>query len=90
MARIRCLSEADLAPADRELLARKPNLYRALAHSPDVRALRTPALYVRHHSTLAARLRELAIIQLPPTQLRAARHSAGVRPVVQSDPRILR
>ncbi len=65
MARLRYLSEADLAPEDRELLARNMNLYRALAHSPaGARSLRTPALYVRHHSKLDARLRELAILQV--------------------------
>jgi len=65
MARLPFLSETDLAPVDRELLARKLNLYRVLAHSPDgARALRTSALYVRHHSKLDPRLRELAIIQI--------------------------
>jgi alkylhydroperoxidase family enzyme len=65
MARVPYLSEADLAPADRDLLARKLNLYRALAHSPDgARAFAAPALYVRHHSPLDPRLRELAILQV--------------------------
>ena len=50
---------------DRELLARKLNLYRALAHSPDgARSFAAPALYVRHRSRLDPRLRELAIIQI--------------------------
>ncbi len=65
MARLRYLAEADLAPEDRELLARKMNLYRALAHSPEgARSLRVPAFYVRHHSKLDARLREMAILQV--------------------------
>ncbi len=65
MARLRYLTESDLEPADQELLARKLNLYRILAHSPDAtRSLRTPALYIRHHSTLDPRLRELAIVQV--------------------------
>jgi alkylhydroperoxidase family enzyme len=65
MARVPYLSAADVAPEDRELLARNMNLYRALAHSPDgARSLRTPAFYIRHHSKLDARLRELAILQV--------------------------
>lgn len=65
MARVPYLSPEDLAPSDRELLARNLNLYRAIAHSPDgARAFAAPALYVRHHSPLDPRLRELAIIQV--------------------------
>jgi alkylhydroperoxidase family enzyme len=65
MARVSYLTPEDLAPADRELLARNLNLYRAIAHSPDgARAFAAPALYVRHHSPLDPRLRELAIIQV--------------------------
>lgn len=65
MARLPFLTEADLAPGDRELLARGLNLYRVLAHSPEAaRALRTPAYYVRHDSPLDPRLRELAIVQV--------------------------
>ena len=65
MARLPYLETEDLAPGDRELLARNLNLYKILAHSPDgARAFATPALYVRHHSPLDPRLREFAIIQI--------------------------
>jgi len=65
MARLPFLAESDLAPQDRELLARGLNLYRVLAHSPEAaRVLRTPAYYVRHDSPLDPRLRELAILQV--------------------------
>ena len=78
MARVRYLSEADLAPEHHDLLARKLNLYRALAHSPaGARGFSAGALYVRHHSKLDPRLRELAIIQigyLTRTQYEYAHH----------------
>ena len=65
MARVRYLSEAEVAPEHRDLLARNLNLHRALIHSPGgARTFAAPALYVRHHSKLDARLRELAIIQV--------------------------
>ena len=65
MARLPYLDADDLAPEDRELLARNLNLYKIVAHSPDgARAFAAPALYVRHHSKLDPRLRELAIIQI--------------------------
>lgn len=65
MARLAYLSTSDLASADHELLSRDLNLYYALAHSPaGARAFATPALYVRHDSPLAPRLRELAILQV--------------------------
>jgi alkylhydroperoxidase family enzyme len=65
MARVPYLSETDVAEADRDLLARRLNLYYALAHSPaGARAFAEPALYLRHRSRLDARLRELAIIQV--------------------------
>ena len=65
MARLPYLSADDLEPVDRDLLARDLNLYYELAHSPDgARAFAAPALYVRHHSPLDPRLRELAILQV--------------------------
>jgi alkylhydroperoxidase family enzyme len=65
MARLPYLNTDDLAPEDRELLERNLNLYKVIAHSPDgARAFAAPALYVRHHSRLDPRLRELAIIQI--------------------------
>ena len=65
MARLPYLEPHELAASDRELLDRDLNLYRILAHSPDgARSFSAPALYVRHHSRLDPRLRELAIIQI--------------------------
>jgi alkylhydroperoxidase family enzyme len=65
MARIPYLDPADLAPANRDLLARNINLYRALVHSPDAtRSFLELARYIRFHSRLDPRLREMAILQV--------------------------
>jgi alkylhydroperoxidase family enzyme len=65
MARIAYLNPSDLAPEYRDLLARNINLYRALAHSPDAtRSFQDLAQYIRYHSRLDPRLRELAILQV--------------------------
>jgi len=65
MARVPYLDAADLAPANRDLLARNINLYRALVHSPDAtRAFLSVAKHIRYHSRLDAKLRELAILQV--------------------------
>jgi alkylhydroperoxidase family enzyme len=56
---------ADLAPKDQDLLARNINLYRALVHSPGgARAFQGLGQYIRHHSKLDPRLREMAILQV--------------------------
>jgi alkylhydroperoxidase family enzyme len=65
MARLPYLDAADLAAQDRDLLSRNINLYRALVHSPDgTRSLLTLAKYIRFHSKLDPRLREMAILQV--------------------------
>lgn len=65
MARVPYLDPADLAPENRDLLARNINLYRALTHSPDAtRSFLGLAQYIRYHSKLDPRLRELAILQV--------------------------
>jgi alkylhydroperoxidase family enzyme len=65
MARIPYLDPADLAPANRDLLARNINLFRALVHSPDAtRSFLELARYIRFHSRLDPRLREMAILQV--------------------------
>ena len=65
MARVPYLDPSDLAPANRDLLARNINLYRALVHSPDAtRSFLELARYIRFHSRLDARLREMAILQV--------------------------
>src|SRR5262245_32280621 len=65
MARVPYLDPADLAPQNRDLLARNINLYRALAHSPDAaRNFMNVGRYIRYHSRLDPRLREMAILQV--------------------------
>ena len=65
MARVPYLEPSDLAPENRDLLARNINLYRALVHSPEgTRSFLTLAKYIRFHSPLDPRLREIAILQV--------------------------
>ena len=65
MARLEYLSDAEIRPEDRDMLARDINIVRLLAHSPAMaRHLLDTALYVRNESPLDPRLRELAIIQV--------------------------
>ncbi len=65
MARIPYLDPGDLAPANRDLLSRNINLYRAFVHSPDAtRSFLELAKYIRFHSRLDPRLREMAILQV--------------------------
>jgi alkylhydroperoxidase family enzyme len=65
MARVPYLDSYDLAPENRDLLARNINLYRALVHSPDgLRSFTTLAKYIRFHSKVDPRLREMAILQV--------------------------
>lgn len=65
MARIPYLDKKDLAPQNQDLLTRNINLNRAFAHSPDaLRSFTGLAQYIRHHSRLDPRLREMAILQI--------------------------
>ncbi len=65
MARIPYLNPSDLAPENRDLLARNINLYRAFAYSPDAtRSFLGLAQFIRYHSKLDPRLREMAILQV--------------------------
>jgi alkylhydroperoxidase family enzyme len=65
MARVPYLEPSDLAPENRDLLARNINLYRAMVHSPEgTRSFVTLAKYIRFHSRLDPRLREIAILQV--------------------------
>ena len=65
MARVPYLEQDDLAPQNRDLLARNINLYRALVHSPDgARSFLNLGRYIRYHSRLDPRLREMAILQV--------------------------
>ena len=55
----------DLAPEHQDLLARKANIYRALAHSPNgLRAFTGLGGFIRFKSRLDPRLRELAILMV--------------------------
>ncbi len=65
MARVPSLHPADVAPEHRGLLARPIALNLALVNSPGaLRAFGGLGHYIRHGSTLDARLRELAILQV--------------------------
>jgi alkylhydroperoxidase family enzyme len=65
MARVPYLDPSDLPPENRDLLARNLNIYRALVNSPDAtRSFLGLAKYIRFHSRLDPRLREMAILQV--------------------------
>ena len=65
MARVPYLDLPDVAPENRDLLARPITINRALVNSPDaLRAMNALAGYIRHKSKLDPRLRELAILQV--------------------------
>ena len=65
MARVPYLGLEDLAPEHQSLLARRANIYRALANSPNgLAAFSGLAGYIRFKSPLDARLRELAILMV--------------------------
>ena len=65
MARLPYLDADALEEKDRDLLKRPINLFRLLVNSPGgARAFGTLGGYIRHDSTLDARLREMAIIQV--------------------------
>lgn len=65
MARVPYLAKSDLKPEDQDLLAREINLNRALVNSPNgARAFSRLGGFIRNKSTLDARLREMAILQV--------------------------
>ena len=65
MARLPYLTQDDLAPDDKKLLARDIALMRLMVHSPGAtRAFQGLGGYIRNKSTLDGRLRELAILQV--------------------------
>lgn len=64
-ARVPYLDADDLGEADRALLRRPINLFRALAGNPDgLRAFQGVGEWIRHHGQLDPRLRELAILRV--------------------------
>ena len=64
-ARLPYLNADDVAEEDRDLLARNINLARELVHSPKaLRNFSRLGMWIRRESTLDARLRELAILQV--------------------------
>ena len=65
MARVPYLQQSDLPPEHQDILARPIALNRAMANSPSAaKAMTGLAMYIRHHSKLDPRLRELAILQV--------------------------
>ena len=65
MALVPYLNEGDLSEADRPLLKRPINLFRALANSPDgARKFHGVGDWIRFHCDLDPRQRELAILQV--------------------------
>ncbi|MBV9660399.1 MAG: carboxymuconolactone decarboxylase family protein [Acidimicrobiales bacterium] len=65
MARIPYLDPDDLPEDQRSLLERPANLFRAVANSPAaLRNLLRFGGWIRHHSALDSRLREMAILQV--------------------------
>ncbi|MDE2581611.1 MAG: carboxymuconolactone decarboxylase family protein [Rhodospirillales bacterium] len=65
MTRVPSIDPADVAPENRDLLARPIALHRALVNSPGaLRAFGGLGHYIRHGSTLDPRLREMAILQV--------------------------
>jgi alkylhydroperoxidase family enzyme len=65
MARVPYLNPEDLSAENRDLLARPIALARALANAPDAaRVFHKLGKWVRYDSTVDARLRELAILQV--------------------------
>ncbi len=65
MARVPYKTAADLSADDQDLLARDYNIYKALANSPKgARKFIGLTQFLRHHSRLDGRLRELAILQV--------------------------
>ena len=65
MARVPYLQQSDLPPEHQAILARPIALNRAMANSPNAaKAMTGLAMYIRHHSKLDTRLRELAILQV--------------------------
>ncbi|MGE0797579.1 MAG: carboxymuconolactone decarboxylase family protein [Lautropia sp.] len=65
MARIPLIEREQLPARDQDLIARPINLLKALANHPSaMRAFSGPAAWIRSESTLAARLRELVILQI--------------------------
>lgn len=65
MARLPYLSREDLPPGQQQLLDRPINLFRALAHGPEVLEwMAEIGSWIRYRCRLDPRLRELAIIQV--------------------------
>ncbi len=65
MARVPYLEVSDLAPEHQDLLKRRITLNQALVNSPNAaRAFDTLGMFIRFHSKLDPRLRELAILQV--------------------------
>lgn len=65
MARLPYLEADQIPPEYRDIVSRNTNIHKLLVNSPDMaRAFRGMGGYIRNKSTLAPRLRELAILQV--------------------------
>ncbi|POA81635.1 carboxymuconolactone decarboxylase family protein [Pseudomonas sp. FW305-E2] len=65
MARVSLLSPDDLPDADRQLIWRRGNLYRALANSPEFAAtFATYGFWLNTRSSLSKRIQELVILKV--------------------------
>jgi len=65
VARVPYLTKQDLPPEHQDLLESKLNLRKALVNSPRAaRASSQVAMFIRHHSRLDPRLREMALLQV--------------------------
>jgi alkylhydroperoxidase family enzyme len=65
VSRLPYLNREDISPEYQDIIARGLNLHRVLLHSPGAaRASGQAGAYIRHHSSLDPRLRELAILQI--------------------------
>lgn len=65
MARVPLLTHQELAPADRELIWRRGNLYRALANSPEFTArFAAFGFWMNTASSVGRRLQELVILRI--------------------------
>jgi alkylhydroperoxidase family enzyme len=65
MARLPYIEKSQLPEEHKDLMKREISLYKQLIHSPNaLRAFQGLGYFIRHHSKLDPRLRELAILQV--------------------------
>ncbi len=80
MARLPYLSQDDLAPEDRDILASGSNLRRLLAHSPHgARAIAALTSFLQGECSVHPRLREMALVQIGYLTRQAFEYAAHIR-----------